>query len=471
MSLDKEAVRLAYLSKANKRADERMLNVPQSEVQEGTKYAGGRRGLSSQMPRSRKARKFLTKGRDLILDTAPDILDKIPFVPDEIKKGAKALRFAKRAITGGSHKDRYDVEEDIHITTGGERLKRVKGRGVKEALSKADKVLKKAEKELGAIDLKRKRKASKKKVLKSVKGDEGFDMEMFEMSGRGMKRMVGGAKKRKSAEKMGQMYGKEVVAMDDDVKELVGSGFFEDFGRGFMKGLRMVSGVAKKVLPIVAPGVGNVASAGLSAVGLGNKREYSGGGELTEGDKKEVKEMVEMYNELPKSIQSKIKKGQMPTERSMKGGARKMCGSGATGGSLKDMFDTVKAVASFFGGMRPSTRGKFLNPFNKKPLTAEERSDLFRQMRGRGVGEMSGGAGLPDDLAFTEAFETNRTRSGGAKRRQGTEMEGRHSRKGGAKRPQSEKMKKRNALVRKLMKEEGMTLPQASKHIKEHNLM
>jgi hypothetical protein len=35
----------------------------------------------------------------------------------------------------------------------------------------------------------------------------------------------------------------------------------------------------------------------------------------------------------------------------------------------------------------------------------------------------------------------------------------------------SEKQRKRNALVSKLMKQEGMTLPQASKHIKANNLV
>ena len=59
----------------------------------------------------------------------------------------------------------------------------------------------------------------------------------------------------------------------DNLPDFVGegSGFFEDFGKGFMKGLRAVTGVAKTVLPFVAPGVGSLASAGLSAVGLGKK--------------------------------------------------------------------------------------------------------------------------------------------------------------------------------------------------------
>ena len=38
------------------------------------------------------------------------------------------------------------------------------------------------------------------------------------------------------------------------------------------------------------------------------------------------------------------------------------------------------------------------------------------------------------------------------------------------KKPVSDKMKNRNELIKKLMKEKGMSLPQASKHIKEANL-
>ncbi len=39
------------------------------------------------------------------------------------------------------------------------------------------------------------------------------------------------------------------------------------------------------------------------------------------------------------------------------------------------------------------------------------------------------------------------------------------------KRKLTDRMKKRNDLVRRLMREEGMTLPDASRYIKEHNLL
>lgn len=356
MSLNKEAVRLAYLSKANKRADERMLNVSEKEAQAGTAYSGGfgrRRGRTS-----RASRKISAIGHDAIIENAPELMEKFG-VPKGIVDVAKGVRGAKRAITGrgktgGSHKNRYDVEEDIHITTGGERLKRVKGRGMKRKVGGNRKG---AMKKLAEADLEDLGSDSEMEMMeeeasvpaRARRTREGArsspDTPSPEPKAKRVKRrpFKGGAKARKSAEEMGKMYGKEVVAMDGDVKELVGSGFFEDFGRGFMKGLRMVSGVAKNVLPVVAPGVGSLASAGLELAGLGNKREYR-----------------------------------------------------------------------------------------------------------------KGGAGLQDDLAYTEAVNMNRTRSGGSAK---------------PKRKQSDKMKKRNALVRKLMREKGMSLPQASKYIKEHNLM
>jgi len=483
MSLDKEAVRLAYLSKANKRADERMLNVSEAEAQEGTKYAGsgfGRRGLSTQMPRSRKARKFLTKGRDEVLERMPDILDKIPGVPKAVKMGAKALRFAKRAVkgrgkTGGSHKNRYDVEEDVDITTSGERLKRVKGKGMKRAVG-------------GARRGRRARRSrspspigedlppgvyhrpppismpppssmpppppppppteSVRELAERLMREEGRINVVFDEDGKmrvvgrtgtkyAGKGKTGGAKKKakKSAEEMGKMYGEEIVARDDDVKELVGSGFFEDFGRGFMKGLRAVSGVAKSVLPIVAPGVGSLASAGLSAVGLGkaeNEREYSGGAGLP--DDLAYTEAFEM-------------------DRTRSGGAM-------TGGGIMDVFKTASAVVKFLGGLSPKTRGKLASG---EHLTSRERSALFKKLSGKGVMNPT-----MDDVRDMMEMVAKMSPSS---RKKTLDMVVKGIKGGGKKRQQSEKMKKRNALVSKLMKEEGMSLPQASKYIKEHNLL
>jgi hypothetical protein len=70
----------------------------------------------------------------------------------------------------------------------------------------------------------------------------------------------------KKYEALGRQYAEDVRAIEP---ELVGSGFWEDFGRGFMMPFKAVASVAKPLLPVVAPGVGHIASAGLSALGLG----------------------------------------------------------------------------------------------------------------------------------------------------------------------------------------------------------
>jgi len=75
------------------------------------------------------------------------------------------------------------------------------------------------------------------------------------------------------AHELGKLYAEEIKKGDGEVRELVGSGFFEDFGRGFMSVIKPVVGVAKHALPFVAPGVGSLAKAGLEAVGFGKAEE------------------------------------------------------------------------------------------------------------------------------------------------------------------------------------------------------
>ena len=56
----------------------------------------------------------------------------------------------------------------------------------------------------------------------------------------------------------------------DDIR---GGGWWDDFKSGFMSVIKPVASVAKTVLPFVAPVAGSVASAGLSAIGLGKPRK------------------------------------------------------------------------------------------------------------------------------------------------------------------------------------------------------
>ena len=56
------------------------------------------------------------------------------------------------------------------------------------------------------------------------------------------------------------------------IMELHGKGWWDDFKSGFMSVIQPVASVAKAVLPLTGP-MGRVASAGLSAVGLGKRRQ------------------------------------------------------------------------------------------------------------------------------------------------------------------------------------------------------
>ena len=112
------------------------------------------------------------------------------------------------------------------------------------------------------------------------------------MQGCGMMRPIGGAKRgrgrpRKSAaapkkeskegksskahkaEELGEAYGKAIEAEDDDVKELVGSGFFSDFARGFKKGFKSVVSPAVKIAGLIPTPQAQIASAVGSTLGLG----------------------------------------------------------------------------------------------------------------------------------------------------------------------------------------------------------
>lgn len=348
-----------------------MLNLPEAEIQKDKKYAGGRRGMVSQMPKTKEARKFLTEGREGVMDVVADVA---PGAVGKVFKGIKKVRNVAKAVKGSGikerlsvlgrrvddlkekekkleeelsvgvgargmsaktadkktkeleavkgeiaglietinkelkgsgHKNKYEVEEDALITTGSERLKRVKG------------------KRGGA-----KKKEVKEEVVEDKKGDE-VEVEL-----------EGGAKKR--AHDIGEMYAKEIVEMDDDVKEMVGKGFFEDFGRGFMKGLKMVLSPVKAIASVIPHPAAQAVSKGLDMTGFGK----------------------------------------------------------------------------------------------------------------------TGGSGLQDDVAYTEAIEMDRTKQGGGRVKKVKRT-----------RVQGERMKKRGALIKKLMKEKGMTLPQASKYIKEHDLV
>lgn len=194
MSLDNEAVRLAYLGKANRRANEHTLNVPLSRALEGKKYG--------------------------------------------------------RGISGGA---KENVMMDI------------------------------TERKVGG------RRGRPKKQTQKDKEDEKLAMEVKglkdeEMSG-GRTRMTK-AEMKKKAKEMGLDYGKEIMNMDDEAKQLVGSGFWSDFGKGFVDGLKMVGSVAKPVLSVIPHPAAQAASVGLNLAGLGMSGGKKRRARASTGDKR-----------------------------------------------------------------------------------------------------------------------------------------------------------------------------------------
>jgi len=119
---------------------------------------------------------------------------------------------------------------------------------------------------------------------------EGMDMEeMEDMKGSGYhSRKVGGAKRRllgrtqmkkqdkldkddesmaMKARDLGKIYGKEIQGADPEVKNLVGSGFFDDFASGFMSVVRPVAGIAKGILGSMPDPRAQAAAAGIHMLG------------------------------------------------------------------------------------------------------------------------------------------------------------------------------------------------------------
>ena len=100
--------------------------------------------------------------------------------------------------------------------------------------------------------------------------------------------------------------------------QLHGAGWWDDFKSGFNSVVAPIAGVAKTVLPFVAPGVGSLASAGLGALGYGRHIEesdeeceggartgaYEGQGKLTithGGKKKRHNKRAEIVKKVMKS--------------------------------------------------------------------------------------------------------------------------------------------------------------------------
>ena len=112
---------------------------------------------------------------------------------------------------------------------------------------------------------------NKKKQSTKDKEDEKLGMEMHGVKDH--EEMSGGAKK---SHDLGMFYAKELLKADEDVKELHGAGFFQDFAKGFKKGFDTVMKPAMKVAKAIAPEFGRpgkIAKSAIEAVGYGKQMD------------------------------------------------------------------------------------------------------------------------------------------------------------------------------------------------------
>lgn len=121
--------------------------------------------------------------------------------------------------------------------------------------------------------VKRKRKQTEKDkederlAMKIEKLDEEMDSDNMDSDNEDM---VGG----KKAMSLGEELGKKVGHMQD-VKKMVGAGFFDDFKKGFIKGVKMIGTPVKKIAKAVGKSIPEAKIAGdvLEAIGLGKGKK------------------------------------------------------------------------------------------------------------------------------------------------------------------------------------------------------
>lgn len=163
----------------------------------------------------------------------------------------------------------------------------------------------------------------------------------------------------------------------------------------------------------------------------------------------------EDVRDILRKLEEKRAKNTSTVEPSHRGGAKsnldRVVGGKSTGGQSAQSKKLGKEYAQYMKKHHPQLiGGNFWSDFKKGfDIVAKPAAKVAKA-----VAPMAGPAGMAGALAL-DAVGYGTT--GGKK----------------AKKPRklSDKQRKRNALVRQLMKEHGMSLPQASKYIKENGLI
>jgi hypothetical protein len=221
--------------------------------------------------------------------------------------------------------------------------------------------------------------------------------------------------------------------------ELHGKGFFDDFAKGFMSVAKPLASVAKVALPFVAPGMaGTVASGVLGALGAG----MSGGGKMEDA----VADIVAALSN-GRSMDAKLAEEVRQRHGLTKAEIQK---AGAKAKQFKEDVDMGAAGVSLMGMKRDNPEG-----VAPSVVLAKMKSGKGVMSGGLGTGAYEG-KGFLSDLGIPVVSDLARAVGLGKKKR--------------APAGASDKRKARGAMVSKLMREEGMSLAEASRHIKAHGM-
>jgi len=246
--------------------------------------------------------------------------------------------------------------------------------------------------------------------------------------------------------------------MGRHIHSLHGKGFWGDFGRGFMSVLKPIAGIAKMVLPMIPHPAAKAAGVGLNvlgpAIGLGHTHAMRGAtGESMAGGA--------MYPSGPYEGQGRERDDEaMVGGRPMGGVGRRMRGKGRTRQQILDQPMTMDMVRGPNGQMMNRHQEALYKEFGELPKTKKggrvSRADQARISEAQRMDSGVQRGANEAEMARALSIANGAPPTGGKKRR--------------APAGPSDGRRARAEVVRKVMREKGLKMIEASKYVKEHGL-
>lgn len=263
----------------------------------------------------------------------------------------------------------------------------------------------------------------------------------------------------------------EDISQELPDRALRGGGFWQDFGRGF----KMVMKPALKITKTLAPMTGNPygiaigAAAGVADEALGKGK--TGGKKRGRPKGKKNKKKDDDLEKQSKALKDMIKKGGMkkagddkkeekkddkkkPVSRLRRYDKKGDGGDGSAGASKSSgksgKEDEVRGATGTGSGKKHKLPKGFNEAFQEKPLS--------KALKGSGnTGRMVGGQ-MKNSQEMKGSSMSGFGKSGGSNKKPKVKRQISEARR--------QALKKRGAVIKKLMKEKGLKLGQASKYIK-----